>query len=199
MSGPGSSNLEVLPEPRLRGRKSLEEILASRRCVREFTGEPVADADISQLFWAAQGITDSGGLRTAPSAGALYPLEIYLVQSSGLYHFQPGRHHLTRRLDNDLRPEIHRAALGQDAIIHAPSVFVITAVGARMSVKYGKRTPRYVFMEAGHAAQNLLLQAQALNLGGVPIGAFEDHRLSDVLGLAENEAPLYLIPIGHPR
>jgi SagB-type dehydrogenase family enzyme len=177
----------------------LEETLASRRSVRAFTGESLSDDEISQLLWAAQGVTDAAGLRTAPSAGALYPLELYVARSSGLYHFQPPRHELRLRDNDDLRQAIHAAALGQDPLMDAPAVFVITAVYARTRAKYGARAERYVHMEAGHAAQNLLLQAVALDLGGVPIGAFDDDRVSEVLGLPENEAPQYLIPIGHPR
>jgi SagB-type dehydrogenase family enzyme len=199
MSWSGFSTFDDLPDPRLRGRQSLEEILASRRSARDLTDETLTNSDISQLLWATLGVTDSAGLRTAPSAGALYPLELYVVQSSGVYHFEPARHELTRRHDKDLRQALHKAALGQDALIDGPAVFVITAVYARTKVKYGARAERYVHMEAGHAAQNLLLQTAALNLGGVPIGAFNDDSVCEILGLPENESPLYLIPIGHPR
>ena len=188
-----------LPQPRLQGDRSLEEILADRRSVREFTDKPLTDTEISQLLWAAQGVTDPDGRRAAPSAGALYPLEVYVASSSGLFHFQPAQHQLSRRHDKDLRQMIHGAALAQDAIVEAPVVFVITAVYGRTQGKYGDRAERYVHLEAGHAVQNLLLQAVALDLGGVPIGAFNDKRLSEILGLSQNESPLYLIPIGHPR
>lgn len=194
-----SSAIVALPDPRSQGERSFEAILSSRRSVREFTDEPLTDSDISQLLWATQGVTNPAGLRTAPSAGALYPLEVYIARSSGLDRFEPARHELTRCNDKDLRPVIHKAALGQDALIQAPVIFVITAVYARTRAKYGDRATRYVHMEAGHAAQNLLLQAVALDLGGVPMGAFNDDRLSKVLGLPNNEAPLYVIPIGHPR
>lgn len=199
MSKPGSSVITGLPAPRLDGEQSIEKTLTARRSVREFTDEPLTDADISQLLWAAQGVTDPVGMRAAPSAGALYPLELYVARSSGLYHFEPSRHGLTRRHDKDLRKAIHGAGLGQDALAEAPAVFVIAAVYARTRAKYGSRAERYVHMEAGHAAQNLLLQAVARKLGGVPIGAFNDDQLSKVLGLPDNEVPLYLIPIGHPR
>ena len=199
MSKSDSLTIVELPEPQLRGEQSLEQTLASRRSIREFTDKPLTDAEISQLLWAAQGVTDPAGLRAAPSAGALYPLEMYFARSSGHYHFDPARHQLTQRHDQDLRRAIHRAALSQDALIEAPAVFVITAVYARTRAKYDDRADRYVHMEAGHAAQNLLLQAVALDLGGVPIGAFNDDRLSEILGLPNHEAPLYLIPIGHPR
>ena len=199
MSKSSSSAISDLPDPRLQGARSLEEILAARRSLREFADEPLTDIEISQLLWATQGVTDPAGLRAAPSAGALYPLEVYVARSSGLYHFQPARHELTRLNDKDLRQAIHGAALAQDSLAEAPVVFVITAVYARTQAKYGARAERYVHMEAGHAAQNLLLQAAALDLGGVPIGAFNDNRVSEIVGLPKNEAPLYLIPIGHPR
>lgn len=199
MSSSGFSVIDELPDPQLRGKQSLEETLASRRTVREFTDEPLTDAHISQLLWAAQGVTDPAWLRAAPSAGALYPLELYVAQSSGLYHFEPAKHGLKRRRGKDLRQAIHEAALGQEAVLKAPAVFLITAARAPTQAKYGSRAERYVHMEAGHAAQNLLLQAVALDLGGVPIGAFNDDRLSEILGLPDSEAPLYLIPIGHPR
>lgn len=193
-----SSALGDLPEPRSRGEQSLEATLATRRSVRDFAGEPLTDAEISQLLWAAQGITDSTGLRTAPSAGALYPLELYLATASGLYRYASSMHQLSRRSERDLRSALQAAALGQEAVGDAPAVFVITAVSARTRDKYGARAQRYVHMEAGHAAQNLLLQATALDLGGVPVGAFDDKRLSEVLELAVNEDPLYLIPVGRP-
>lgn len=199
MNKSDSSTIGDLPDPRLQGERSFEEILASRRSVREFTDEPLTDTQISQLLWATQGVTGPAGLRAAPSAGALYPLEVYVVRSSGLYHFEPTRHELTKCYDKDPRQAIHGAALAQESLIEAPAVFVITALYARTRGKYGDRAKRYVQMEAGHAAQNLLLQAVALDLGGVPIGAFDDDRLSEILGLPHNEAPLYLIPIGHPR
>ena len=153
MSKSDSLTIVELPEPQLRGEQSLEQTLASRRSIREFTDKPLTDAEISQLLWAAQGITDPAGLRTAPSAGALYPLEMYVARSSGLYHFDPARHQLTQRHDQDLRQAIHRAALSQDALIEVPAVFVITAVYARTRAKYGDRAERYVHMEAGHAAR----------------------------------------------
>jgi SagB-type dehydrogenase family enzyme len=167
--------------------------------VREFISDPLTDAEISQLLWAAQGLTGPANQRAAPSGGALYPLETYVVMASGLYHFDPARHELIQCHDQDVRKAIHKVSLAQDALIEAPAVFVITAVEARTRVKYGDRAERYLCMEVGHAAQNLLLQAVALDLGGVPIAAFDDERLSKVLGLPDHEVPLYLIPVGHPR
>ncbi len=190
----------ALPPPQRSGHMSLEEALARRRSVREFTSKPLSDRQISQLLWAAQGITHEEGLRTAPSAGALYPLEVYVASSAGFYHYDPRRHELQRRSSRDLRPELYEAALEQEAVREAPAVFVISAVYSRTAQKYGNaRTPRYVHMEAGHAAQNLLLEAVALGLGAVPIGAFNDAQVQKVLGLPTEEQPLYLIPAGYAR
>lgn len=195
-----SADTVTLPTPMREGRLSLEETLAHRRSVREFADEPLTDRALSQLLWAVQGITDPGGYRTVPSAGALYPLEIYVATVDGFYHYEPRQHQLNQRSNRDLRLAIYRAALAQDAIIEAPAVFVITAVYERTIHRYGEaRSPQYVHLEAGHAAQNLLLQAVALDLGGVPIGAFYDSQLQQALSLPADHQPLYLIPVGHPR
>ena len=197
---PFSEHILQLPAPQREGRTSLEEALAVRRSVREFTPQTLTDRDLSQLLWAAQGITSSDGLRTAPSAGALYPLEVWVATASGFYHYEPDKHRLTQHLERDLRPDIYRAALTQEAILQAPAVFVIAAVYQRMTQKYGEqRAPRYVHMEVGHSAQNLLLEAVALGLGGVVIGAFYDKEVEEVLSLPDDQKPLYLIPVGHPR
>ncbi len=190
----------VLPEPDRAGGMTLAATLAARRSVRSFAVEALTERQISQLLWAAQGRTDGPRHRTAPSAGALYPLEIYLVLPGGIHHYEPEGHRLTRLSEGDARGALHRAALSQDAVREAPAVFVIAAVYARTEVKYGRdRTPRYVHMEAGHAAQNLLLEATALGLGAVPIGAFEDARVKAALALPTNNEPLYLIPVGKAR
>jgi SagB-type dehydrogenase family enzyme len=193
------SQTVVLPAPTRVGHMSLDEALARRRSVREFSAKPLAKEQLSQLLWATQGITHGDGLRTAPSAGALYPLEIYVATSAGFFHYMPLRHELQRRSDRDLRPELHRASLLQDPVRKAPAVFIITAVYERTTRKYGAdRSPRYVHLEAGHAAQNLLLEAVALGLGAVPIGAFDDGEVQRVLSLT-SEQPLYLIPVGYAR
>jgi SagB-type dehydrogenase family enzyme len=200
MNDPTKNSSISLPRPSQQGERSFEETLANRRSVREFTSEPLNKAEMSQLLWAAQGITHPEGLRTAPSAGALYPLELYVSISSGLYHYDPADHEMRIRDGADLRRPLYRAALSQNAIIEAPAVFVITAVYSRTAQKYGARAARYVHIEVGHAAQNLLLEAVALDLAGFPIGAFDDDdRVSEVLQLPSDETPLYLVPIGHPR
>ncbi len=188
-----------LPAPILKGEMSLEETLALRRSVRSFTDEALTLAEIGQLLWAAQGITCDWGGRTAPSAGALYPLEVYVATADGLYHYMPQGHKVRVESTADLRRALWEAGLKQDAIRQAPVVFVITAVYARTEGKYGARAERYVQLEAGHAAQNLLLQAVAWGLGGVPIGAFNDDQVQSALSLPADHAPLYLIPVGHPQ
>jgi SagB-type dehydrogenase family enzyme len=190
----------TLPPPDRTGRITLEQALARRRSLREFTALALSEQELSQLLWAAQGITHSDGLRTAPSAGALYPLELYVVTASGFYHYNPREHSLDLHSEGDLKPALYRAALEQDAVRAAPAVFVITAVYERTERKYGQeRGPRYVHLEAGHAAQNMLLQAVTLGLGGVPVGSFHDDQVQKALSLPREYQPLYLIPIGHPR
>ncbi len=187
-----------LPEPISSGEMSLEETLATRRSVRQYTSQPLTDVEISQLLWAAQGITREGRGRTAPSAGGLYPLEIYLVTARGVSHYRPESHDLEVMSSEDVRVPLFRVALSQEAVRDAPAVFVVTAVFQRTAVKYGDRAVRYVHLEAGHAAQDLLLEAVALGLGGVPIGAFDDGGVQGVLGLPQDHEPLYIIPVGHP-
>jgi SagB-type dehydrogenase family enzyme len=190
----------TLPAPLRAGRISLEEVLHRRRSVREFSPHPLTEQQIGQLLWAAQGITSSDGLRTAPSAGALYGLEIYVATSTGCYRYVPKGHQLEKQSEDDLRPGLCRAALDQESILGAGAVFVIAAVYARIAEKYGKeRSVRYAHLEAGHAAQNLLLQAVALGLGGVPMGAFRDEQVQQVLALPADQSPLYLIPVGVAR
>lgn len=186
-----------LPQPRLDGRTSVEEAMVERTSVRTFADRPLADAELGQLLWAAQGELAGGG-RTVPSAGALYPLELYVVSGDGIGHYRPDLHELAVVDERDLREEVHAAALQQRAFATAPSVVVVAGVEQRMAVKYGSRAQRYVLIEAGHAGQNLLLQASALGLGAVPTGAFDDARIADLVGLPAGVEPLYLIPVGEP-
>lgn len=189
-----------LPPPVPRGGVSLEEALARRRSVREFVDEPLTERQLAQLLWAAQGVTHSGGFRTAPSAGALYPLELYAATGRGLYHYEPEGHCLTVVRRGDLRPAMGRAALDQSAVGDAPAVLVLAAVPRRTARRYGEElTWRYIDMELGHAAQNILLQAAALGLGGVPVGAFHEDRMRSALKLPAEHQPRYLIPVGRPR
>jgi len=187
-----------LPAPASSGNMTVEEALGRRRSVREFAPTPLTERQLSQLLWAAQG-GSGDGLRTAPSAGALFPLELYVATASGLSHYDVASHGLTARIERDLRPALRRAAHDQAPVAEAPAVFVITAVQERCERKYGARSVRYVGMEAGHAAQNLLLEAVALGLAAVPVGAFDDADLARTLELPVRERPLYLIPVGQPR
>jgi len=187
-----------LPAPRLDGPMSLEQALLHRRSIRSFTEEQLTLEEISQLLWAAQGITRDWGARTAPSAGALYPLEIYVATPQGLYHYVPQGHRAVIVSTSDVRNALWAAGLKQDALKQAAVIFVIAAIYERTAKKYGERAERYVKLEAGHACQNLLLQAVTLGLGAVPIGAFYDSQVQSALGAPTDHEPLYLIPVGHP-
>ncbi|MFH0847642.1 MAG: SagB/ThcOx family dehydrogenase [Chloroflexota bacterium] len=191
-----------LPEPRYDSDFSLEKAIVERRSVRDYADQSLKLEEVSQLLWAAQGITSESGLRSAPSAGALYPLELYAVVGkvtgldAGVYRYEPEGHQLAKVLSGDLRAALARAALGQDSVGDGTVSFVFTAVYGRTTGKYGERGERYVHMEAGHAAENLLLEAVALGLGAVPIGAFYDDEVAKLLNLGAEEVPLYIIPVG---
>jgi len=200
---PTQANVITLPEPRYDSDVSIEQSLLKRRSTRSYTGEPVTLQELSQLLWAAQGITDSGrGFRTAPSAGALYPLEVYVVAGdvqnlvSGIYKYEPDGHELARLIDGDKRSELADVALAQPCVKEGALAIVFTAVYERTTVKYGERGIRYVHIEVGHAAQNVCLQAVAMGLGIVPVGAFHDEPVARLLNLPDNEQPLYIIPVG---
>jgi SagB-type dehydrogenase family enzyme len=193
-----------LPPPTLEGGQSLVEVIKDRRSRREFTTEPLTLQDVSQLLWAAQGITSQDGLRSAPSAGALYPLVLYLIAGAveglapGSYRYDPFQQSLENIVNGELRSGLAHAALHQMWIEQAAAAVVITAIYPRTTRKYAERGIRYVHMEAGHAGQNLLLQAQAMGLGSVVVGAFNDDTLKTLLHLREDEQPLSILPIGHP-
>ena len=201
----GEMEVVKLPSPRKDGPVSVEAALLKRRSVRLFKDIPLSLQAVSQLLWAAQGITDKRGFRTAPSAGALYPLELYLFAgqvnglASGIYRYRVKDHELHPVTKGDYRETLCRAALRQDSICQAPTVFLIAAVPERTTGKYGERGVRYIHMEAGHAAQNILLQAEALNLGSVVIGAFTDHEVSKLLKMEKGSLPLSIIPVGKAR
>lgn len=187
-----------LPAPHLSGALSLEDAIARRRSVRDFTPGVLTEEQVSQLVWAAQGITSrEHGLRAVPSAGALYPLELYVVQASGAFHYQPLTHALHLVVARDLRDPLARAAHDQTSVRTAAVDLILVGVIARTRAKYGGRAERYVALEAGHAAQDILLEATALGLGAVPVGSFDDDTVREVLALPVGTTPLYIVPVGH--
>ncbi|WP_345786310.1 SagB/ThcOx family dehydrogenase [Thermocrinis sp.] len=196
-----------LPEPVIIGNLSVEEALYRRRSIREYLDTPLTLAEVSQLLWASQGITDQvyNKYRTAPSAGALYPLTVYLTAGrveglrEGLYRYNPHRHEIIAISYGDKRRVIYNYALFQDSIVQAPAVLIFTADYSITMRKYGERGIRYVLTELGHASQNVYLQATALGLGTVAIGAFYDEELKEALGLPNNEDVLYLMPVGRAK
>ena len=197
-------HLIELPQPAL-GDASLGAALQNRRSVRDFKPDSLTVSLIARLLWAAQGVTSDEGLRTAPSAGALYPLELHLIASkvdglpAGSYRYDPRRHALYPEIVGDQRTTIAAAALHQDWIAQAAAIIVVTAFDARTTRKYGARGVRYVHIEVGHASQNLLLQATAMGLAATIVGAFDDDDLARLLNLADGERPLAILPVGHPQ
>jgi SagB-type dehydrogenase family enzyme len=201
----GSAEEIRLPPPRDSGDMSVETALQKRRSVRDYKDSPLALADVSQLLWAAQGITSERGYRTAPSAGALYPLEVYLVAGqvndlpAGVYKYQPRGHKLMKIAGDDQRSALAAAALGQQPVREGAVDIVLAAVYERTTVKYGRRGVQYVHMEVGHAAQNVYLQAESLALGTVFIGAFDDEKVKGLLKMPDAERPLGIMPVGKPE
>lgn len=196
----------LLPEITISGKQSLPQLLRhllqQRRSVRDFQDVSLSLSEIGQLLWAAQGITHPQGFRSAPSAGALYPLELYVVVgqveglAAGIYRYFPKEHRLIKSADGDQRKKLARAAHRQSWVSDAATVVVFAAVYERATWKYGKRGERYVHIETGHAAQNLFLQAESLGLGTVTVGAFDDDEVKAVLQLPDDVQPLILMPVG---
>lgn len=194
-----------LPMPELSGVITLEQALASRRSIREYRSEPITMRELAQLLWSAYGITETRwGFKTTPSAGATYPLEIYAVVRNveglepGAYRYLPHSHELEQTRAGELNQELYSAALEQEWVLKAQLNIVITAVYSRTTRRYGERGVRYVFMEAGHACQNVYLQATALGLGAVAIGAFNDDEIARIVGAGEEEHAIYMIALGRP-
>ncbi len=191
-----------LPEPILKGTLSVEEAIVSRRTVRSFAKRPLSLDEFSQLLWSAYGITE-GFKRTVPSAGALYPMDIYaavgLVNDvkAGIYHYIPEEHSISLILKGDMRGKIAEASLFQMWMADAPVLFIITVEYHRITIKYGERSIRYALMEAGHIAQNLFLQAEALGLGAGIVGAFHDDKLLKITDIPKSHYPLLIMPIGY--
>ena len=196
-----------LPPPSQKGSVSLEEAIARRRSIRDFTPQPLSQSQLSQILWAAGGITDTRGrYRTVPSAGATYPLESFIVCGrnsieeidAGIYHYNIDSHSLTLHYEGDVRLALAGVASNQEYIYEAPVDIVICALFERTGLRYGSRGERYVHMEVGHAGQNIYLQATALGLATVAIGAFHDEQVREVLRLDKQYKPLYIMPVGKP-
>jgi SagB-type dehydrogenase family enzyme len=187
-----------LPKPKIISKTSLEEAIFRRRSERSFQKKDLSQEHLSQILWAAQGITDTHyGFRAAPSAGALYPLYIYVAKNDGVFRYIPDGHKLLELTNEDKRPSLARASLGQNFVREAPVSIVIAANFAITQAKYGPRAFRYVCMEIGHVAENIHLQATAMGLGSVPIGAFWDDVIRTTLDIPEIQDPLYIIPVGY--
>lgn len=186
---------------------SLEEAVARRRSTRDFSPQPISQSQLSQILWSAQGLTDTWErYRSVPSAGATYPLEIFVACGincveeigDGIYHYNIASHSLTLHHKGDVRLELGRAALNEEIIYQAPVDIIICALYERTTLHYGSRGERYVLMEVGHAGQNIYLQAAALGLATVAIGAFRDEQVREVLRLDKQHKPLYIMPVGKP-
>ncbi len=198
IQGGFAMNETQLPKPQINKTLYLDQAIQQRRSVRSFKDKQLTLNQISQLLWAAQGITDPNrGLRSAPSAGALYPLTIYLVKKDGIWRYNVNNHSIKLIVSGDLRKNLAQAALGQSAIKEAPSSFVITADYKKITPKYRERSIRYTYIETGHVAQNLILEVVALGLSSVTIGAFYDEKVKSLLKLPSNDVALYIIPVGY--
>jgi SagB-type dehydrogenase family enzyme len=194
-----SPQISQLPAPQTDGGMTLAAALAMRRTIRELAPEPLGDAEVGQLLWAAQGITHDEGRRTAPSASSLFALELYAATADGLARYVPDGHRLERRSTEDLRAALQAASGEQPFVGAAPLVVVVCTVTARLSGRHGpERAVRYADFEVGHAGQNLLLQATALGLAGVPVGSFDDEAVARVLDLPAGEVARYLFAVGRP-
>jgi SagB-type dehydrogenase family enzyme len=194
-----------LPQTEPSPGQPLEQLLATRRCERKYARRTITLANATSLLWAAQGVGAADDLRTAPSAGALHPVEIYLAAGAvdellpGIYRYLPTDGAIKSVAEGDRRAALAAAALGQAWLADAALILVIAADYERSTWKHGRRGIRYVHMEAGHGAQNVLLMAATLNLRAAVVGAFDDKRVASVTELVADQTPLYLLPVGYPR
>ena len=200
--------MKELPKPTVAGKISVEQAIKDRRTIRSFRPKALSAEMFSQLLWSAQGVTeDSGFKRAAPSAGAMYPMDVYASLGKncvvgfeeGTYHYEPEKHAVWVHAQKDARNQLAVASLSQMWMAQAPLILIITAEYDRIAVKYGQRGVRYAMIEAGHIAQNIFLQAQALDLAAGIVGAFADEEVVDVLKIPTSHAPLLLMPVGYER
>jgi SagB-type dehydrogenase family enzyme len=188
-----------LPPPRLDLPFPLVRSIAARRSVRQFSSEPISSSDLGLLLWSCQGVTEPReGFRAAPSAGGVLSFEIQAILAEGVFRYLPKEHSLQSVAERDIRPALARAALDQQFLATAPLTLGISADLRPLARRYGERGRRYMYMEAGHIAENLLLSAVALGYGSVLVGAFDDTAVGRLLDLASGFEPLYLVPVGKP-
>jgi len=193
-----------LPAPKLDGTFSVEKAIALRRSVRNYAAEALTTREVSQLLWAAQGATDPEGRLAAPSAGSIHPMQAYLAAgnvdgiAAGIYRYNGKKHEIALLNAGDPREKLCEAALGQNCVLNAPACIILTATKERTIRRYKGFAEGYVNMEAGHAAQNVHLQAVALGLVSVPVGAFDASILTRILWLLPAEEALYILPVGNP-
>lgn len=181
------------------GEVSIEEAIWLRRSVRSFTDEAPSPEIVARLCWAAQGITDTANrFRSAPSAGATYPLELYLATPEYVARYIPADHSLEIVMRKDVRETLTEAALDQSWFANAPMVFIFIGELERTSVIYGDRAQLYVHIEVGCASENLMLQAAALGWGSVPVGAYHDDDVAEILELPDGWHPYLIVPVGRP-
>lgn len=192
------AGLEVLPRPDPRT-SPLLDIIERRRSVRDFGARELTPAEIGALLWAGQGITSTEDGRAAPSAGALYPITLSVIDARAVWRFVPAENALSPAETGDHRAALAAAALGEECIAEAPLTIAVTARPAVLTPRYGERAERYCTLEAGHVAENMLLMATALGLAAVPIGAFDDEKVLAALALGAGHLPLYLLPVGAQR
>jgi len=199
----GEISMLKLPEPGYTSNVSIEEAIQGRRSTRRYKDDALTLKEVSQLLWAAQGITGlEKGFRAAPSAGAMYPLDLYVVAGNvegldaGVYRYSPGGHTITKTMDGDIRRELTEACLNQRMIERGAFTIVFTAIYERTTNRYGDRGIRYVHVDVGHAAENIYLQVVSMGLGTVAMGAFDDLAVKRILSLSPEQEPLYLMPVG---
>ena len=196
-----TSRLRVLQlaEPKLSGQVSLEEALTKRRSVRQFTGQPLKPTQVSQLAWAGQGITEPvRGLRTAPSAGAVYPIDLYFATPEGLFIYRPKGHGLEQVIDQDVRGILAAAAGAPEAAVGKGCHIIVAGSVRKLTPRFRNDARKYMLLEAGHIAQNIQLQAVCLELGSVTIGGFDTGQVRKVCRMPRTLEPIYLICVGYP-
>lgn len=197
----------VLPKPKTKGRMSAEEAISRRRSIREYRRKPIALDRLSQVLWAAQGVTDlQDGHRASPSPGAKYTLELYVFVReggvmgfpAGVYHYEPTAHSITRIKPGDHTLALQSAARDQEQVGQAAAIIVVTSIFDRATPKYGERGIQYSIQESACAGENIYIQSTALGLGTVMMGAFDEDRVGQLVGAGKGEKPLLLMPLGAP-